>query len=105
MATDLEQRGISVGVVSARWVKPLDPRIVDWAESASHVVTLEDNVLAGGFGAAVMEALTEASIVKKVTRIGVPDRFLPFGSQEDIIRDAEMDADTVLQRVLTLLNL
>ncbi|HJS71578.1 MAG TPA: 1-deoxy-D-xylulose-5-phosphate synthase, partial [Acidimicrobiia bacterium] len=71
VAADLSGRGVGTGVVNARWVKPLDPRILEWAAAASHVVTLEDNVVAGGFGAAVMEAFAAAGLVKSVTTIGV----------------------------------
>jgi 1-deoxy-D-xylulose-5-phosphate synthase len=91
-------------VVNARWVKPLDPRILEWAGPASHVVTLEDNVVAGGFGAAVMEAFADAGLVKPVTTIGVPDRFLPFGSPTDIMELAGLDPVSVVDRVLLVLD-
>lgn len=103
-ALDLTQHGHSVGVVNARWVKPLDPRILQWSLSAKHVVTLEDNVVAGGFGAAVMEAFANAGMTKNVTCIGVPDRFLPFGSPNDVMEWAGMDADSVVGRVAALLE-
>ena len=99
-AADLAGRGVSAAVVNARWVKPLDPRILEWGASASHVVTLEDNVLAGGFGSAVMEAFAAAGIVKEVINVGVPDGFLPFGSASDIMEMVGMDADSVVERVL-----
>ena len=99
-AADLAGKGIGAGVVNARWVKPLDPRIVDWAGSVSHVLTLEDNVVAGGFGAAVMEQFASAGLVKKVTNIGVPDQFLPFGSASDVMESVGMDPDSVVERVL-----
>jgi 1-deoxy-D-xylulose-5-phosphate synthase len=104
VAADLTGRGIAAGVVNARWVKPLDPRIVEWAAPVSHVVTLEDNVVAGGFGAAVMEAFSAAGMVKEVTMIGVPDRFLPFGSASDIMEMAGMDPISVVDRVLVALG-
>lgn len=103
-AADLTQRGVSVGVVNARWVKPLDPRILEWASSVKHVVTLEDNVVAGGFGSAVMEAFANAGMTKDVTCIGVPDRFLPFGAPGDVMEWAGMDADSVVNRVSALLK-
>jgi 1-deoxy-D-xylulose-5-phosphate synthase len=102
-AVDLRTKGLSVGVVNARWVKPLDSRIIEWAASAGHVVTLEDNVVAGGFGAAVMEAFSGAGLVKEVTCIGVPDHFLPFGSAADIAESIGLDPDSVVSRVLALL--
>jgi 1-deoxy-D-xylulose-5-phosphate synthase len=103
-AVDLAGKGIGAGVVNARWVKPLDPRIVEWSQPVRHVVTLEDNVVAGGFGAAVMEALSAAGVVKPVTNIGVPDRFLPFGSAADIMEMLGMDPDSVVERVLVALG-
>jgi 1-deoxy-D-xylulose-5-phosphate synthase len=103
-AVDLRTKGFSVGVVNARWVKPLDPRIMEWAAPARHVVTLEDNVVAGGFGAAVMEAFSTAGMVKDVTCIGVPDLFLPFGSAADIAQMVGLDPDSVVSRVLALLT-
>jgi 1-deoxy-D-xylulose-5-phosphate synthase len=102
-AVDIRTKGHSVGVVNARWVKPLDPRILEWAAPARQVVTLEDNVVAGGFGAAVMEAFAAASLTKEITCIGVPDRFLPFGSPSDIAQSIGVDPDAVVSRVLALL--
>lgn len=99
-AIDLRERGLSVGVVNARWVKPLDRRLVDWSREAARVVTLEDNVVAGGFGAAVMELFAEAGLHREVTCIGVPDTFLPFGSPGDLMAMVGMDPDSVVERVL-----
>jgi len=99
-AIDLGEKGVHAGVVNARWVKPLDPRILEWAAPVDHVITLEDNVVAGGFGAAVMEAFASAGLVKKVTNIGVPDHFLPFGSAADVMESVGMDPDSVVERVL-----
>ena len=103
-AADLTERGVSAGVVNARWVKPLDPRILEWTSSVSHVVTLEDNVLAGGFGAAVMEAFSSAGVTKEFTNIGIPDYFLPFGAASDVLESVGMDPDSVVERVLVALG-
>ncbi|MGD2101173.1 MAG: 1-deoxy-D-xylulose-5-phosphate synthase [Acidimicrobiia bacterium] len=100
-AVDLGEKGVSAGVVNARWVKPLDPRILDWAAPVGHVVTLEDNVVAGGFGAGVMEAFSGAGVVKPFTNIGVPDSFLPFGSAAEVMETVRMDTDSVVERVLS----
>jgi 1-deoxy-D-xylulose-5-phosphate synthase len=103
-AADIRARGFSAGVVNARWVKPLDPRILEWAAPARHVVTLEDNVVTGGFGAGVLEAFAEAGLVKDVTCMGIPDHFLPFGSPADVAQFAGLDAESVAARVLALLG-
>ena len=99
-ALDLGEKGVSAGVVNARWVKPLDPQILDWAAPVKRVVTLEDNVIAGGFGAAVMEAFASAGMAKEVLNIGVPDEFLPFGSPGDVMETVGMDPDSVVERIL-----
>ncbi len=99
VSAELSGKGIDAGVVNARWVKPLDPRIVEWATPVRHVVTLEDNVVAGGFGAAVMEAFAAAGLVKEVTNIGVPDQFLSFGSATDVMESVGMDPDSVVERI------
>ncbi len=103
-AVDLGEKGVSAGVVNARWVKPLDPRIVEWAAPAGHVVTLEDGVIAGGFGAAVMEMLSDAGVTKAITCIGVPDHFLPFGAASDVLESVGMDTDSVVERILVALS-
>lgn len=103
-AVDLGEKGVRAGVVNARWVKPLDPRILEWAAAVGKVFTLEDNVIAGGFGAAVMEAFADAGLVKDVTNIGVPDTFLPFGSPSDVMELVGMDPDSVVERVLVSVN-
>jgi 1-deoxy-D-xylulose-5-phosphate synthase len=99
-AAGLAGKGIDAGVVNARWVKPIDRRIVEWSQPVEHVITLEDNVIAGGFGAAVLEAFADAGLTKKVTNIGVPDDFLPFGSATDIMESIGMDPDSVVEKVL-----
>ncbi|MDX1447847.1 MAG: 1-deoxy-D-xylulose-5-phosphate synthase [Acidimicrobiia bacterium] len=103
VAVRLEQDGISVGVVNARWVKPLDPRLEDWVDGARVVVTLEDNVVAGGFGAAVLEQLAGSSLAAKVHTLGVPDRFLPFGSADAVLSSIGLDPESLTDRLRLLL--
>jgi len=103
-AVDLGEGGVSAGVVNARWVKPLDPRIVEWAGPADRVVTLEDGVVAGGFGTAVMEMLSDAGVTKDITCVGVPDGFLPFGAVDDVMESVGMDTNSVVERVMAVLG-
>ncbi len=103
-AADLGEKGIDAGVVNARWVKPLDPKVLDWAAGANHVVTLEDGVMAGGFGSGVMEAFASAGVAKAVTCVGVPDSYLPHGSAADVMEFAGLDPDSIVERVLVALG-
>lgn len=100
----LAQQGISCGIVNARWVKPLDRRLVDWAGQYPKVVTLEDNVVAGGFGAAVLEELSRHGLAGKVSVLGLPDRFLPAGSAADVQADVGLDPDSIARRIEAILG-
>ena len=99
VAVTLAQEGVSSGVINARWVKPLDRRLAEWVARYRLVVTLEDNVVSGGFGAAVMEALSDSGLAGRVRVVGVPDRFLPAGSADDVIEHVGLDADSLVERV------
>lgn len=103
-AATLEQSGISCGVVNARWIKPLDDRLPDWAARYRHVVCVEDNVVHGGFGAAVMERLSGTELAGKVHLMGVPDRFLPQGSAGDVIRSIGLEPDQIADRVMLVVS-
>ena len=92
-AAILEQEGIEAGVVNARWLKPIDPRLVsDWAERYPALVTAEDNVISGGFGAAVLETLAPTGLAGKVRVRALPDRFLPHGRPVDLLAENGLDA-------------
>ncbi len=78
---------ISVGVVNARFVKPLDRALLlSHAACIPLLVTMEDHVLSGGFGSAVLEALQEADCRTAVERIGWPDKFVEHGSSTELLR-------------------
>ena len=98
-AERLEMQKVSCAVVNARWVKPVDPRIVDCARSHPVVVTVEDNVGAGGFGGAVLETLAPHGLAGRVRMIALPDEFLPQGKGSDIMRDKGLDAAGIAKAV------
>ncbi|MEO6002649.1 MAG: 1-deoxy-D-xylulose-5-phosphate synthase [Opitutus sp.] len=83
------EENLSVGVVNARFVKPLDRTLLlSHAACIPLIVTLEDHVLAGGFGSGVLEVLQEANCPTAVERIGWPDRFVEHGSNVEVLRAA-----------------
>ena len=91
-ASRLALQGLEVGVINARWVKPVDPRLVsDWARRYPVLVTAEDNV-AGGFGAAVLEALAPHGLAGGVREAALPDAFLPHGKAATILAEHGLDA-------------
>ena len=93
---------LSVGVVNARWAKPLDRELLlSQAAVVPLLVTMEDNVLAGGFGSAVLEALQEGECTTAVERIGWPDKFIEHGSDVATLRAANgLAPDNVYRRIL-----
>jgi 1-deoxy-D-xylulose-5-phosphate synthase len=105
VATDavtlLEEEGISCGLVNARWVKPLDPRLLEWAEQYERIITIEDGVASGGFGSAVLGALAPAGLAGRVRVLGLPDTFLPPGNADVILSELGLDADGVAAHILT----
>ena len=64
-------------------------------ESHKYIVTIEDNVLAGGFGSEVLEFVSDNDYHVKVKRFGIPDNFVAHGTQEELIRECGYDADSV----------
>jgi 1-deoxy-D-xylulose-5-phosphate synthase len=96
------EENISVGVVNARFVRPLDRTLLlSQAAVVPLIVTLEDHVLAGGFGSSVLEALQEAECTAAVERIGWPDRFVEHGSSVEALRAAHgLSPDDMHRRVL-----
>jgi 1-deoxy-D-xylulose-5-phosphate synthase len=96
------EENISVGVVNARFIRPLDRTLLlSQAALVPLIVTLEDHVLAGGFGSSVLEALQEADCPTAVERIGWPDKFVEHGSSVELLRAAYgLSLDDMHRRVL-----
>ncbi len=101
-AKNLERDGIETTVVNARFVKPLDAKmILNLAETKRVIVTVEEAYLAGGFGSAVMELLEENDLLDKikVVRMGVPDRIITHGDPKLLLAKYGLDADGIYQKV------
>lgn len=80
-AAMLGKNGVSVGVLHVPTIKPFDREAVaEFAASVGHVVTAENHVIVGGLASLVVETLFDAGIMKPVTRIGLPDRYIECGA-------------------------
>ena len=101
-AETLAGHGISCGVVNPIFVKPLDiDLLLGEARRTRRILTVEENVLAGGFGSAVLEALAEAGLEGVVVhRIGMPDSFIEHGTAADQRRRLHLDAEGIAQETL-----
>ena len=82
-ATLLEENGLSTTVVNGRFLRPLDELLLHpLATRIKRVVTMEEGALAGGFGAAVLESLTDHDIQVSMLRIGIPDQLVDHASPQ-----------------------
>jgi 1-deoxy-D-xylulose-5-phosphate synthase len=107
VADALDAQGWSVGVINARFVKPLDRQLIlDQARGKQLVVTFEESVVTGGFGSAVLEAFEEARLTDPAYRgiplrlIGIPaDRFVDHGNVTDLRRLIRLDTPGLIDQV------
>jgi 1-deoxy-D-xylulose-5-phosphate synthase len=98
-AAQLREIGLDVGVINARFVKPLDTdAILRAVESAPFVITVEEGALMGGFGSAVLEAACDAGLdASKVRRLGIPDRFIEHGERGELLADLGLDVPGIVR--------
>ena len=105
LAHELESEGHSVAIINARFAKPVDAAcLTRYAERCELLITLEDHVLAGGFGSAVLECLNENELTTPVLRVGWPDQFIEHGKVEDLRRRYGLTAEAALDRARPLLK-
>lgn len=101
----LEQVGLSTGVVNGRFIKPMDKDLLfNTVAKTDHILTIEENVLAGGFGSAISETLGEAGLLKPVRSLGISDVFVTHGSQEDLRKTLGLDPEGIVRTVKTWLR-
>jgi len=95
----LEGTDMRPTVVDARFVKPLDTALLDeLADTHARIVTVEENVLAGGFGSAVAEHLADSPV--RVRRFGLPDSFVAHGDRERLLADLGLTPESIAAAVL-----
>lgn len=104
VAQDLEKQGISVAVINARFVKPLDEKLIlDFAKKTGKIVTLEENTLIGGFGGAICELLIDNQVPAIVKRIGLPDKFIEHGDLYTLKEKYGLTVEYIKKSILNLI--
>jgi 1-deoxy-D-xylulose-5-phosphate synthase len=103
-AQDLTPLGIDAAVVNARFVKPLDRELFgELLRKVPRLITVEDHTIVGGFGSALLEFLAEERIAGvEVRRLGVPDRFIAHGTQDELRKMCGFDKDAIAQAALQM---
>ncbi len=96
-ADHLREEGLDVGLINARFIKPLAPQVLlDRIEAAPWVVTVEENTLQAGFGAAILEAANDAGLrTGPIVRLGIPDRFVEHGDRGELLANLGLDASGI----------
>ncbi|GMG75948.1 MULTISPECIES: 1-deoxy-D-xylulose-5-phosphate synthase [Priestia] len=105
-AAELEKQGISVKVVNARFIKPLDEKMLhEIFQTNKPVITVEEAVLQGGFGSAVLEFASEHGYYNtRVERMGIPDRFIEHGSVTKLLEEIGLTKEEIINRVKKLVT-
>lgn len=104
-ADRLRKEGLKVALINARFIKPLDTELIEqWAANSKVLATVEENALAGGFGSAVLEHLSDRGISTSVVRIGLPDRFIDHAPQPTQRKTTGVDGVGIASKVLARLN-
>lgn len=100
----LEEQGLSLSVINARFAKPLDTETILAAAERGPVVTVEENSLAGGFGSAVLEAVNDAGICTPLLRVGLPDDFVTHGDTKRLRDDHGLSPEKMAERIAAFLG-
>jgi 1-deoxy-D-xylulose-5-phosphate synthase len=93
----LSKEGIEAEVVNMRFIKPLDEGLLkSLARRIATIMTIEDNVLQGGFGAGVLEAFSRLGVPNVSVKVhGLPDEFVEHGSSDELYKIVKLDADGI----------
>jgi len=102
----LEKVGINALVINARFIKPLDKELLMAVSGRiSKIITIEENVLQGGFGSAVMECLHEVEMNHvRIKRLGIPDRFIEQGGPDRLRAKYGINEEAILHAALSFMR-
>jgi len=100
-AEKLFWQGIKSAVINARFVKPLDEDlIISWARKCRCVITVEENILAGGFGSGIMALFEKQGIGFPLKCLGIDDRFIGQGTRSEMLSCCSLDAEGIYNAAL-----
>ncbi len=104
-ADELSKQNISVEVVNARFIKPLDEEMLkDIQKRNIPIITVEESALQGGFGSAVLEFYNEQNLQANVKRIGIPDIFIEHGEVNQLLQEINITTESIVELVKTSVN-
>ena len=96
-----QQSAVSFAHYDMRWLKPIDTEILDYVGTHfKEVVTVEDGVISGGLGSAVLEYFADKGYSAHVTRLGVNDQFVEHGSTKELYHMLRLDKEGICESLL-----
>jgi 1-deoxy-D-xylulose-5-phosphate synthase len=100
-----QKKGIDVAHYNMIFVKPLDEKLLHKVfQKFENIVTIEDGCIQGGFGSAVIEFMSDKNYKANVVRLGIPDKFINHGTQEELHKECLYDAETLQKTVVKLVT-
>ena len=103
VAGRLRAQGFGVTVVDPRWVKPVDPKLIELAGKHRFVVTIEDNGRVGGCGSAISQALRDAGVTTPVRDFGIPQRFLEHAKRAAVLTEIGLTGQGLARDVIEMI--
>lgn len=101
----LESKTIYPALYDMRFVKPLDEELLhDVFNNFNKILTIEDGTLMGGFGSAILEFMADHGYKATVKRLGIPDRVIEHGDQDQLYRECKFDSDGIVKAVIEILE-
>lgn len=103
-AERLREDGLDVGVINARFAKPIDKATIFRAlDESGFVIAVEENSICGGFGAAILEAANADGVsTNNLKCLGVPDRFIEHGEREELLADIGLDVEGLVATAMAM---
>lgn len=96
----LSLENINCSVINARFIKPLDEELIlNIAKKVKYVATIEEGILAGGFGSAILELLNQNKIYKPVIRMGISDEFIEQGTRNELLKECKLTSEDIIQTI------
>ena len=100
-----QKEGLNIAHYDMRFAKPLDEKLLHEIFEKFHtVITIEDGCLQGGFGSAILEFMANNNYQKSVTRLGIPDKFINHGTQEELHNECGYDSNKIIKTVHKVLK-
>jgi len=102
---ELKKYNISIAHYDMRFVKPLDEDILhEVGKKFKHIITIENGTIVGGLGTAIMEFMNENQYFPSIKRLGIPDKFIEHGTQDELYKECGMDKEGIMNAVKSIVK-